>query len=196
VQAYTVADTKLVKTAGEHWTCAMLARHGWAPALTRDGTERTDILAVSTQLPGRPTVEVQVKTATKVGDRTTWQLNEKAQEPARSQHEWFVFVLLPAVPTSPRGFVVPRNHASAAAWIVHQDWLTSPDVPQGRRNAPVSRARVPDIVWEDYEDRWDLLGSPTEDVAVLLPSALRECALLDRVGLPPGHPWATQLPEW
>jgi hypothetical protein len=40
-------DTKMVKTAGEHWACSMLARHGWAPALTRDGTERTDVLTVS-----------------------------------------------------------------------------------------------------------------------------------------------------
>jgi hypothetical protein len=41
-------DTKMVKTVGEHWVCATLARHGWAPALTRDGLERTDILSQST----------------------------------------------------------------------------------------------------------------------------------------------------
>jgi hypothetical protein len=39
-------DTKMIKTVGEHWVCATLARYGWAPALTRDGLERTDILAV------------------------------------------------------------------------------------------------------------------------------------------------------
>lgn len=196
VQADPVVDTKLVKTAGEHWTCAMLARHGWAPALTRDGTERTDVLAVSTRLAHRPTIEVQVKAATQIGNRTTWPLNNKAQQPARSQHEWFVFVLLPAVPAPPRGFVVPRDHAAAAAWIVHQDWLTSPDVPEGRRNAPASQARVHDGIWDGYEDRWDLLGAPTGDVAVLLPGSLRERAQLDRVGLPPDHPWATRLPDW
>lgn len=94
--------------------------------MTRDGTERTDVLAVSTVLPGRPTIEVQVKAATKSGERTTWQLNEKAQQPARSSHEWFVFVLLPAAPTPPRGFVVPRDHAAAAAWIVHENWRPRP----------------------------------------------------------------------
>jgi hypothetical protein len=191
-----MTDTKMVKTAGEHWTCSMLARHGWAPALTRDGTERTDVLAVSTLLAGRPTAELQVKAATKIGDRTTWPLNEKAQQPARSQHEWFVFVLLPAMPIVPRGFVVPRDHVAAAAWIVHQDWLTSADVPKGRRNAPVSQARARCSVWEGYEDRWDLLGTPTDDVPVLLPSSLQEQAQLDRVGLPPGHPWVTRPPEW
>ena len=51
----------MVKTAGEHWVCATLARYGWAPALTRDGLERTDILAVGTQLAHRPTIEIQVK---------------------------------------------------------------------------------------------------------------------------------------
>ena len=86
--------------------------------------------------------------------------------------------------------------ALAAAWIVHQDWLTSPDVPQGRRNAPVSQARVGCSVWKSYEDRWDLLGTPTDDVPVLLPSSLQERAQLDRVGLPPGHPWVTRPPEW
>jgi hypothetical protein len=35
----------MVKAAGEHWVASMLARHSWAPALTRDGLERTDILA-------------------------------------------------------------------------------------------------------------------------------------------------------
>ena len=139
---------------------------------------------------------MQVKAATQIGNRTTWPLNDKAQQPAQSQHEWFVFVLLPAVPAPPRGFVVPRDHAAAAAWIVHQDWLTSPDVPQGRRNAPASQARVHDGIWDGYEDRWDLLAARTDDVAVLLPGSLRERARLDRVGLPPGHPWATQLPEW
>lgn len=191
-----MADTKMVKTAGEHWTCAMLARHLWAPALTRDGTERTDVLAVSTILPGRPTIEVQVKAATKRGERTTWQLNEQAQQPSRSQHEWFVFVLLPEAPTPPRGFVVPRDHAAAAAWIVHENWRTAPDVPAGQRNAPVSRARVQWDIWHGYEDRWDLLGTPTNEVPVLLPNWLRDRVALPRVGLPPGHPWAIEVPPW
>jgi hypothetical protein len=39
-------DTKLTGSAGEHYVCSMLARYGWAPSLTRDGLERTDILAV------------------------------------------------------------------------------------------------------------------------------------------------------
>ena len=45
----------MTKTVGEHWVCATLARHDWAPALTRDGIARTDILAVGTLLPNRPT---------------------------------------------------------------------------------------------------------------------------------------------
>jgi hypothetical protein len=57
----SMVDTKLVKSAGEHWVCAALAHAGWAAALTRDGLARTDILAVHTgtgQL-----IEVQVKAA-------------------------------------------------------------------------------------------------------------------------------------
>ncbi len=39
-------DRKLTGSAGEHHVCSMLARYGWAASLTRDGLERTDILAV------------------------------------------------------------------------------------------------------------------------------------------------------
>ena len=90
-----VADYKMTKTVGEHWVCAMLARYGWAPALTRDGIERTDILAVGTHLPDRPTLEIQVKTATDTGERTSWPLGGVTSITAASVHEWFVLVLLP-----------------------------------------------------------------------------------------------------
>jgi hypothetical protein len=191
-----MADTKMVKSVGEHWVCATLARHGWAPALTRDGVERTDILAVATTLQDRPMVEIQVKTASKMSNTTSWPLSGKAQLLSRSPHEWFVFVLLPQVPQPPKAFVVPRDHVSAATWIVHQDWLTDPGVPSGKRNVGLDRARVREAVWAGYEDRWDLLAMPTTEVPVLLPGWLRTRALEERVGLPSGHPWATALPEW
>jgi hypothetical protein len=189
-------DTKMTKTVGEHWVCATLARFNWAPALTRDGLERTDILAVNTQLDHRPMVEIQVKTASQRGDGTSWPLGTKAQLFAKSEHEWFVLVLLPELPGVPRAFVVPRNHVSAATWIVHQDWRTDPSVPAGTRNATLDQARIRWTVWRGYEDRWDLLGTPTTEVPVLLPSWLRERALDERVGLPPGHPWNDDLPKW
>lgn len=186
----------MIKTVGEHWVCATLARHNWAPALTRDGIARTDILAVATHLANRPTVEIQVKAATDVGSRTSWPLPRVTELLAASGHEWFVFVLLPKVPVAPRAFVVPRDHVSAATWIVHENWRTDPSVPEGRRNAPLSRARIELVIWQGYEDRWDLLGTPTSTVPVLLPSWLRQRCQEERVGLPPGHPWNDDLPVW
>ena len=61
----------MTKTVGEHWVCATLDRHNWAPALTRDGIARTDILAVGTDLAGRRAVEIQVKTASGTGSRAS-----------------------------------------------------------------------------------------------------------------------------
>jgi hypothetical protein len=189
-------DTKMVKTVGEHWVCATLARHGWAPALTRDGLERTDILAVNTELPYRPVVEIQVKTASQRGQTTKWLLGTKAQLPARSEHEWFVLILLPELPNKPRAFVVPRDHLAAAAWIVHQNWRTDPSAPSGKRNADLDQARISWTVWVGYEDRWDLLGTPAAKIPVLLPQELHSLALTERVGLPPAHPWHQNLPTW
>jgi hypothetical protein len=191
-----MVDTKMTKTVGEHWVCAMLARHDWAPALTRDGIARTDILAVGTLLPDRPTVEIQVKAASARGKNPSWPLGDITQLTAASEHEWFVLVLLPKLPLPPRAFVVPRDHVCAATWIRHQDWRTDPSAPEGTRNSDLSRARIALDVWQGYEDCWDLLGKPTTEVKVRLPPEFRGLAQGKRVGLPPGHPWNEALPHW
>ena len=191
-----MVDTKMTKSAGEHWVCSVLSRLNWGAALTRDGLERTDILAVSAD-DSRQMIEVQVKTATGATDKTSWPLGSKSQLASRTDREWFVLVALPAdVKQAPRSFVVPRDVVAAAAWISHQDWLTSPDAEPGKRNAAVDRARVLLPIWASYEDRWDLINRPTTDAAVLLPPRYRELALDSRVGLPAGHPWLEELPVW
>jgi len=187
----------MTKSAGEHWVCSVLARLGWAAALTRDGLERTDILAVQTGVPRRM-VEIQVKTARNLGDRSNWPVGAKAQQLALSEREWFTFVLLPAETEwlAPRTFIVPRDHVAAAAWIAHQDWLTDPAAPTGQRNAPVEQARVNVEVWAQYENRWDLMDEPANAAPILLPEWFRDLAQEKRVGLPPGHPWVAEPPAW
>lgn len=192
-----MGDTKLTKSAGEQWVCSVLARLGWAAALTRDGVERTDILAVHAGGELRQMVEIQVKTVNHAGPRTTWPLGSNAQKVSLSDREWFVLVWLPREPlAAPRAFVVPRDHVAAASYINHMDWFTEPGVPAGKRNTPLSQARVEASVWMGYEDRWDLLLNPTSDAPVLLPAHYRDLAQEDRVGLPPGHPWCADLPLW
>ena len=192
-----MADTKQTKTIGEHFTAAELARRGWAPALTRDGLERTDILAVRADA-RRRLVEVQVKTAMNTGWKyVNWPLGEKAQQPSASETEYFVMVgVLRDVLVAPRFFVVPRAHVAAAAWISHQHWLTEPGIPAGQRNVAASGARVRIRTFEQYEDRWDLLEVDEGECPVLLPPEYRNLALESRVGLPGGHRWHLSLPAW
>lgn len=193
-----MVDTKQTKTIGEHHVAAELARRGWAPALTRDGLERSDILAVLATGENRLLVEIQVKSAR--GSKTegiSWPLGSKSQGPSRGSQEFFVMVAIPHdLMMSPRCFVVPRIHVAAAAWIEHMNWLTQPGIPNGQRNAPVERARVSFPTFSAYEDRWDLLLTPQEVAPVLLPPKLRGLALDARVGLPPEHEWRLELPTW
>jgi hypothetical protein len=189
-----MTDTKMTKLVGEHWVCSVMAGHGWGVALTRDGLERADVLGVHSE--SRRVVEVQVKTASFMS-KPNWRVNQKAQQPAKTTHEWFVLVALAESPSSaPRGFVVPRDHIAAAAWIMHTHWLTEPGIARGKRNASVDQARVPLPVFAEYEDRWGLLLGSTEDVPVMLPDEFRARALEPRVGLPPDHPWTVKPPVW
>lgn len=194
-----MADTKQTKTIGEHHVAAELARRGWAPALTRDGIERTDILAVQTASNApRRLVEIQVKGARgSVMNRINWLLNSKAQRPSLHEREYFALVAIPndtALP--PRNFIVPRTHIAAAAWIQHMHWLSEPGIPGGKRNTPVDLARVYLPLFKPYEDRWDFLLIDESEAPVLLPSQFRVWAQEERVGLPPEHPWRISLPEW
>jgi len=193
-----MADTKQTKTIGEHHVAAELARRGWAPALTRDGLERTDILAVKVEGPDRRLVEIQVKGAR--GPRMSaisWPLGSKSQSRSRHDREYFVLVAVPQdLGQHPRSFVLPRVHVAAAAWIEHMHWLTDPGAPEGKRNAPAERARVSLGTFANYEDRWDLLNVDQPEAPVLLPSHYRGLALSSRVGLPPDHEWNAEVPEW
>jgi hypothetical protein len=193
-----VVDTKQTKTIGEHHVASELARRGWAPALTRDGLERTDILAVRADPDNRRMVEIQVKTARGSSWRSiSWPLGSKSQGPSQHEREYFVMVaVLHDLTSQPRNFVVPRSHVAAAAWIEHMNWLTHPGIEPGRRNAPVERSRVLLSTFERYEDRWDLLLVDESEAPVLLPARLRSFAQEERVGLPPGHTWHAVLPDW
>jgi hypothetical protein len=189
-------DRKLIGSAGEHLVCGVLAQFDWAPALTREGIARTDLLAVNatTSL----TVSVQVKTATcGTGRRVNWPLGIKGIVPAQSLGEWYLLVKLEGpTPAHAHYFVVPRDHVAAATWISHMNWLTAPSAPAGSRNAPIAHARVDEGVFSPYAERWDLLNRSTEEVPVMLPPEYRDLANGKRVGLPPGHPWHNVLPNW
>jgi hypothetical protein len=185
----------MTKSSGEHWVCSMLSQFGWGAALTRDGPERTDILAVHTIEPGRPMIEVQVKALTYAGPKSSWPLGTKEQGPSQSDREWFVLVLLGRTPTErPRSFVVPRDHVAAAAWIRHMEWLTEPGVPPGKRNVGPDRSRVEVEVFLRYEDRWDQLLASAHSAPILLPAPFWQLAQDPKVGLPAGHPWNAELP--
>jgi hypothetical protein len=189
-----MADTKLVKSAGEHWVCGVLSRQGWAAALTRDGVARTDILAAHSETGAM--IEVQVKTAS-FGGRTRFMLGEKGCNPSRSSSEWYVLVALASEPwEQPRAFVVPRDHVAAATWIRHMEWQTNPTAKPGSRNTGIKAARVDDWVFGRYEQRWDLLESPADSVPVMLPSRFRDWIADPRVGLRADHPWNQASPEW
>jgi hypothetical protein len=101
-------------------------------------------------------------------------------------------------PGLPESYVVPRDHVAAATWIGHRAWLTDPEVAPGKRNAPLEQARIGAEVWSEYQDRWDQLGTDARSAQVLLPGWMREAMDLDRVGLPPDHPWCNRerIPSW
>ena len=187
-----MADTKLIKSRGEHWVCSLLAAHGWAPALTRDGLERTDILAAHPE--ALVPVAIQVKAASK-GKARPWVLDGSAHHPAKGKHEWFVLVELADSPTGhSRCFVVPRDHVEGATWISHRAWALDPAATRARNTGP-DQSRMFTDDFAGYEDRWELLKCPTNKVPVRLSKRLKDAAE-SYAGYPPGSPWNGKAHGW
>lgn len=189
-------DTKAAKSVGEFWVCCKLAMNGWAPALTRDGLERTDILAErharSPEAGGRPSlISVQVKTSRS----ERWPLNPEKIGAQRNDEEWFVLVGWNEATQDLSSYVVPRDHVTAGAWLAHMSWLNDPKFTD-RRHCPSSQARIGADVFAGYRDRWDLLLEPTSKAPILLPKHLHGIALRGDCALPPWHPWTQELPDW
>lgn len=196
--AVVAVDRKLTGSAGEHYVCSVLAQIGWAASLTREGVAHADVLAVGADLdagvPERPMIEVQVKTM-RHHRKPMWPMGGGWIGAASSPREWYVFVLLGATARErPRCWVVPRDHATAGAWIAHMHWLTQPGVPAGKRNAPVLRSRVGLDVWAGYEERWDLLDKPANGAPLLLPDWITELVGEPRIAFPQWHPWHNAAP--
>ncbi|GAA4755064.1 hypothetical protein GCM10025783_30260 [Amnibacterium soli] len=190
---------QLTGLAGEHWVCSMLARHGWAVSLTRDGMERTDILGVKAIGGERRVIEVQVKTASDRGADldTSLRLGKHGSDVARSKHEWFALVLMPspAKALSPRTFIVPRDHVNAARAITYGQWRFDPE-HEGKRTTTLTSALTRLWPFADYEGAWELLDLETPQVDVRLDSRLQEWLQLDYVHLPDGHPWQKSKTPW
>lgn len=189
-------DTKATKSVGEFWACCKLAMNGWAPALTRDGLERTDILAErnadKSLKPGEVSlISVQVKTSR----NERWPLNVDRIGAQRNDAEWFVLVGWADKTQELSSYVVPRDHVCAAAWLYHMAWLRAPGF-EAKRHCPPSQARVDGEVFTGYKDQWALLLKSTSSVPILLPHWLHEVALRQECALPEWHPWSKKLPNW
>jgi hypothetical protein len=181
-------DRKQVKSAGEHFVCAELARRGWNPALTRDGVERTDILAANVE--SGLAITIQVKAA---GATASWPVGTKGFLCAKSEHEWYVFVHLGDGYSAPRYWLVPRNDVAAAAWVGYHAWRYSPDAKRKRSAGPGATRLHPDDI-DGYLDRWDLLELETSSAPWLLPEWIEGQASehvwqssSDAPAWPPGH---------
>lgn len=189
------SDTKAVKSVGEFWTCCKLAMNGWAPALTRDGLARTDILA-ERSLPPFDAAQISIQVKTSRNGR--WRLNPNRIDAAHSPREWFVLVEWNESTQALASYVVPRDHVSAGSWLGHMRWLTDPTAKRARHAGPEKSVRGVET-FGGYKDRWDLLLKPTDEAPILLPHELHELALSGDpdIRLPRWHPWSGDgLPDW
>lgn len=178
-------STGLTGAAGEYFVAAELSLQGWLATVTIKNAPGTDVLAQRV-LTGQ-VVAIQTKTAS-FGNQ--FQLNAKAEMPATTENEWFVFVKLHEELTRPTFYVVPKDVVAASVYAQHREWLSRPGRKgQPHRDSAMRQVRAKHI--DGYRERWDLLDKPTSEAPLLVHEWYRE--VVTQFGFPPGHPgWPDQ----
>jgi flagellar hook-basal body complex protein FliE len=214
-----VRDTYLTRwsasetTFGEDKATIAGAGNRTSGPVLRSGSPRLAIQEAWAWLTATQLVRASAAAALRSGHAAARALRRRNQQEAAADEESFTAALRQAIRSMASTQVTASSslHALAAAADAsaraalhtlnvpgrqrHSPRMT-PSAPEGKRNAGLSQARIQLIIWQGYEDRWDLLGTPTSEVPVLLPGWLRQRAQEERVGLPPGHPWNKALPQW
>lgn len=137
-----------------------------------------------------------MKSATQGGrlESVRWTWGSLIPQLARSDAEWVVLVSIPVgLCRPPVGFVVPRDHAVAGAYIDHSNYIRE---GKGSRKLNMERSHPGHHVFAGYRARWDLLGLPTSECPVLLPSGFKKLACDEGIGVPAGHPRLQGVPPW
>ena len=179
-EAIPPRSTGLTGTAGEYFVAAELSQRGWLATVTIKNAPGTDVLA---QEPTTGTIiAIQTKTAS---EGNQFLLNKKCEVPTSALSDWYILVKLHKLGIRPTFYIVPRNIIAGAAYAQHREWLARPD-RTGKPHNDNDRRMLLAKHFSDYEDRWELLNSPTTEAPLLLGQWYREC--VENFGLPQGHP--------
>lgn len=156
----TNAETR---AEGEKHVVAELQRRGFHHTLTPDG-RRNDVSVGSTEHP--ITVHVRV---TSQGQRRGWLVTDDLE---RQTSDSLVYAFVDRKPVPPETFLIPARVVSEALQKSHAAWLANP----GRHGQPHTDSPMRMVRWdygipvegfpagwlEDYRERWDLLGTTSD----------------------------------
>lgn len=140
----------LTGVSGEYFVAAELSRRGFLCSVTLKNTRGIDILVANEE--ATKNIGIQVKT--NQGDKTTWILNEKAEN-FYSDNLFYVFVNLKGKDTLPDYYIIPSKIVSSYINQNHQQWLAAPGKKGQAHNDSSIRSFKDEA--KKYYNRWDLL---------------------------------------
>jgi hypothetical protein len=149
------ARNQQVARAGEYFVVAELNKRGAFAVTFAGNMPKIDVIACNSD--ESRTVYIQVKTKR---DGKSWQSSiagSQPTEPKDDEHNFWVFVDLGDVHTSPRYWIVPEWWIRDDIYHAHQAYLKKhggirPGNPESLHHS-IEESRL-----EQWKDRWDILG--------------------------------------
>ena len=145
---------KNLGNAGEFYVLAQLAQRGYIAGKTDDGTTLIDVIATNPD--NLSTVNIQVKTRTIDGRKSSWMMGRKNEQIHKNL--WYVVVEIGSNDVLPNFFIFKSSEVSNCIKETLKEYMNTPKKDGGQRIDKGIRHFEPSEKFkEERKDNWDIM---------------------------------------
>ena len=149
---------KNLGNAGEFYVLAQLAQRGYIAGKTDDGTTLIDVIATNPD--NLSTVNIQVKTRTIDGKKSSWMMGRKNEQIHKNL--WYVVVEIGSNDVLPNFFIFKSYEVSNCIEETLKEYMNTPKKDGGQRIDKGIRHFEPSEKFkEERKDNWDIMFQQT-----------------------------------
>ena len=145
---------KNLGNAGEFYVLAQLAQRGYIAGKTDDGTTLIDVIATDPETLN--TVNIQVKTRTLDGKKSSWMMGLKNEKVFKKL--WYVVVEIGEETVLPNFYIFKSSEVSKAIKHTHEEYMAKPKKDGTQRKEGKLRHFEPDEKSKaKRKDNWEIM---------------------------------------
>ena len=148
-----MTTNKNLGNAGEFYVLAQLAQRGYIAGKTDDGTTLIDVIATDPETLN--TVNIQVKTRTIDGKKSSWMMGLKNEQVFEKL--WYVVVEIGDDDVLPNFYIFRSNEVSQIIQKTYAEYMAKPKRDGTKRKEAPRHFEPDEKLKSERKDNWDLM---------------------------------------